>query len=133
MGTAIILNGILLFGVLYLAPFGLDDMSFADYLVFALTWVGFGIMVNAIYIHFELLCKGRMYMIQTMIVILCTTILALIITAFDGNFVLYSIECSKQYGFASPLMWGAFILGFIMIGTIGKITRYKLDQRSFVK
>ncbi|MOA03662.1 hypothetical protein D3C78_1231810 [compost metagenome] len=133
MGTAIILNGIILFGVMYVSPLGLYDMNFTDYLVFVLTWVGFAMMINPLYIHFELLYKGRMYMIQTLLVILCTIILALIIAALGGNVVLLSIECSNQFGFASPLMWGALILGFIMIRTIGKMTKYKLDQRSFVK
>lgn len=133
MGIAIILNGIFLFGVMYLIPFGLSDMSFMNYLVFALTWVGFAIMINTIYIYFEFLHNGRMYLIQTFAVMLCSIIPALIIAALGGNLVLYSIECSERYGFASPLMWGSLIMGFIMIGTIGKITKYRLDQRSFAK
>ncbi|MNW46649.1 hypothetical protein D3C74_239570 [compost metagenome] len=133
MGTAIIVNGIVLYGAMYVLPFGLDDMNFSNYLVFVLTWIGFAMIINTIYIHFELLSNSRVYTMMTLLVMVCTIILALIITVFDGNAVMYSIECSQRYGFASPLMWGSLILGFIMIGMFGEKTKYRLAQRSFVK
>lgn len=133
MGIAIIFNGIIVYGTMYVLAFSKSDIHVSEFLVFVLTWVGFAIMINALYIHFEFLTKSHTYLWFTILLMLCTGIIAIIVAVFGGNVVGYTIQHSEKYGFASPIMWGTLIAGIILIRLLGKITKRKLDQRSFVK
>ncbi|MNO28427.1 hypothetical protein D3C76_183200 [compost metagenome] len=131
--AAILFNGIFMYGAMYLLPFNLDKMQVSEYLVFVLTWIGYTFLINGIYIHFEFLNKGRTYFWLTILLMICTVIIAFIIRGFGGNVLNYTIESSMKYGFASPVMWGALLIGLIFFSASGKFTTSKLDQRSFIR
>lgn len=133
MGAATVFNGVIVYGTMYLLIFNSSYTSVLAFLVYVLTWVGYALMINALYIHFEFLTKGRTYLGLTTLLILCAGIIAIIVAVCSGNIVNYTIQGSAKYGFASPVMWGTLITGIVMIRLLGKITRRKLDQRSFVK
>ncbi|MOA04396.1 hypothetical protein D3C78_1239470 [compost metagenome] len=133
MGVAIIFNGIIVYGMMYVLAFSIGDIHVSEFLVFVLTWVGFTIMINALYIHFEYLTRGHTYLWFMILLMLCTGIAAIIVDALGGNVVRYTIQYSVKYGFASPLMWGTLIISIIMLTLLGRITKRKLEQRSIVK
>lgn len=132
MGAAIIFNGLILYSVMYFFVMNQDVMNAGEYIVFILTWIGFAIMINALYIHFEYLGKGRTYFWLTLLVFVGTGIIPVIVAAFGGNIVSCTIQYSVKYGYASPLMWGMLIAGLIMLRLVGQITKRKMDQRSLV-
>ncbi|GJM74508.1 hypothetical protein HMSSN036_67240 [Paenibacillus macerans] len=57
--TAIFFNGVLYFAALYLLSATLrSELSPAGYIAFALTWCGYGLLLNGAYIYFEFLKKA---------------------------------------------------------------------------
>ncbi|MNJ43474.1 hypothetical protein D3C77_384800 [compost metagenome] len=132
--TAMLFNGLFFYPVFYFVLKNANGSlhSAGQLLAFALTWTGYGLLVNGVYIYFEFLNKGRKYLWITFSLLLVTGFLAFIINWFDGNLLLLSLEQSKRYSLLSPLMWSALILGGMTLAVFCKITLTKLGKRDLI-
>ncbi|WP_068614008.1 hypothetical protein [Paenibacillus tuaregi] len=110
------------------APFW-GDANFSAYVAFALTWIGYGLMITSGYMYFEFLKRGIVYMWVSFIANGIIASLAFIVEAFSGNLVRFVMDYAKQYGLLSPVMWGSLIIGGLLIGINSKIILRKLAVR----
>lgn len=127
------LNGILYFGIMYVASGNIrNELPAAAYLAFAITWVGYGLIVNGLYIFIEYSVSGKMYFLLTMIIVLLCLGAASLIYLTGGNLFLYSLDYSKKWEFLSPLMWGTLLMGTLSVQLFSKWTIYRLKSRDLV-
>lgn len=127
------LNGILFFGLIYAISANIrSELTGTSYIVFAVTWIGYGLMMTGIYIFVEFLVSGKAYFWITALLMLLSLGVALLIYWADGNLLLYSISCSKEWGLLSPLMWGTLLLGTASLQLFTKWTIHRLKSRDLV-
>ncbi|MDQ0196329.1 hypothetical protein [Paenibacillus wynnii] len=127
------LNGILFFGLMY--GIGREirlEMSPVPYTVFALTWIGYGLAVTGLYIFIEFLFSGKMYCLFTFIIMIICAGVSALVKLTGGNLLFYSISCSKEYEFLSPLMWGSLLTGVVFMQLFSKWTIHRLKKRDLV-
>ncbi len=132
--TATLFNGLIFYPTYYLITgFTSDWLSdVGRMLTFALTWTGYLLFVNGIYIYFEFLSRGRGYFWVSALSALAVGMLAFLIHWFDGNMLVYTLEQSKRYSLLSPLMWGMLILGGSSLALFCKMTLSKLGKRDLI-
>jgi hypothetical protein len=128
--AAFALNGLLYFGIISWLSTGLREMlQLSGMLVFTLTWIGFGMILNGLYIAIELLLSGKLYFLLTFF---------LTIGAFGSAYGLYLADVSwasviltnaRDSGFASPVMWAMLLLGCLSIWLSSRFTLRKLKRR----
>jgi hypothetical protein len=127
------INGLLFFGIVYAISENFrTELTLPSYFAFALTWIGFGLIVSGIYIFIEYLFSGKAYLGFTLLVVLVSWMISLLVMLGGGNVFLYSISCSKEWGLLSPIMWGALLLGTISIQLFSKWTIHRLKSRDLV-
>jgi hypothetical protein len=130
---AFVLNGTLFFGLMYAISSHLRiELSLSLYFAFALTWVGFGLVLTGVYISIELLVSGKAYLWFTMLIVLLSLGSTQLIGLAGGNLFLYSISYSQEWGLLSPLMWGMLLLGIISVQLFSKWTIYRLKSRDLI-
>ncbi|MCL6603327.1 MAG: hypothetical protein K6T94_10665 [Paenibacillus sp.] len=126
-------NGIVYFGLMYLVYENLRiEISPLPYIVFALTWIGYGFIITGIYIFIEFLFSGKMYFGLTLLIMALSGGIAALVYLAGGNLLVYSISYSKDYGFQSPLMWGTIIAGTVSIQLFSTWTINRLKKRNLV-
>lgn len=109
---ATLFNGILLFTIMYLSAAGLrEQLDLGAYVVFALTWTGFGLLLNSLYIAMEFLLRGRAYFWNSLILMAVLMLTALALHLSGVHVVASSISMSAERGAASPAMWVLLALG----------------------
>ncbi|KWX72857.1 hypothetical protein [Paenibacillus jilunlii] len=127
------LNGVLYFGLIYAISGQIrSELSVPAYLAFALTWVGFALMMTGLYIFIELMVSGKTYCWLLLLIMLLSLGMALLVWEAGGNLFLYSIRYAKEWGFASPLMWATLLLGTVSVQLFSKWTIYRLKSRDLV-
>jgi len=127
------LNGIIFFGLMYALGSDLrTEISFLSYIVFALTWIGYGFMMTGVYIAIEFLCNGKAYCWLTALIMVLSVALSALINLLGGNLLFYSLSVSKEYGWLSPLMWGTLLAGVISIQLFSGWTKRRLKKRDLV-
>lgn len=128
--TAMLFNSVLFFPVLYLLAASLrSELSPAGYIAFALTWCGYGLLLNGAYIYFELLKKGTIYLWMSLAVMMLVALLAFVVNGFGGNLVELTVGFSGQYALFSPLMWGSLVCGTLGVSLFAAVTKRKLAVR----
>lgn len=128
MIAAFLFNGVILFTTIRV----LFDMNMngLQYAVFILTWLGYALAVNGIFIYFEFTTSGRTYMWITILLLLLFG-LAAVISAISGfSLTEYSMQMSKEYGMVSPLMWGTLLGGGLLLAGFCALAVRKLSRRS---
>ncbi|MGW8958568.1 hypothetical protein [Paenibacillus sp. NPDC055715] len=95
---------------------------------FGLTWIGYGMLIHAIYIHLEFLKKGKAYFWLTLVIMLICGIIAIVIRIFGVNLVSTTAYFSKEWQLLSPVMWGA-----LAVGAIGMFVSYRMTLRRLMK
>lgn len=128
--AAFALNGLLYFGIISWLSTGLRDaLHLTGMLAFTLTWIGFGMILNGLYIAIELLLSGKLYFLLTFLIT---------IGAFGAAYGLYLADVSwasviftsaRDAGFASPVMWTMLLLGGLSIWLSSRFILYKLKRR----
>jgi hypothetical protein len=127
------LNGLLYFGLMYAISGNLRTvLPWPSYLSFALTWIGYGLMLTGIYIFIEFLFSGKAYFWLTLLIMLLSWGVSLLIKLAGGNLFFYTLSCSKDWGLLSPLMWGSLLLGAISVQLFSKWTIHRLQSRNLV-
>lgn len=128
--TAFIFNGIIFYPILYwMAPLIRNEVSVSQYLAFILTWMGAAIILNSVFIYFELLKSGRTYMWITMAIIFSVAIMAFVVNIFDIHLVGITLNYSMRYALLSPVMWGMLALGFFFMYMMSLTVSKKLAYR----
>lgn len=127
------LNGFLFFGLVYVLGSDLRaEMSLLPYIVFALTWIGYGLIFTGVYIMVELMFNGKIYFIITFLILAVCGVISALIKLAGGNLLYYSSSISKEYGFLSPLMWGTLVGGVISLQLFSKWTIHRLKKRDLL-
>lgn len=127
------INGLLFFGIVYIASENLRaELNLLSYIVFALTWIGYGLIVTGLYIFIEYLFSGKAYFWITFLIVALSFGISVLVTIAGGNLLIYSISYSKEWGLLSPIMWGALLLGTISVQLFSKWTIHRLKSRDLV-
>lgn len=126
---AFIYNGIFYYGALYVSVMHLEGFRWDQYLAFALTCTGYGVLITGFYIFGEFLHTGKKYLLISMLFVPVIVLIAIFIRIMGGNGLQYAIEISKTWGLLSPFMWGSLILGFAVLWLLSRLTLRKLSKR----
>ncbi|OAB45720.1 hypothetical protein PBAT_12490 [Paenibacillus antarcticus] len=133
MVIAFTMNSVIVFSIIYGVSYQLrSEISIGNYLCFALTWIGYALVVTGIYIHLEFTNSGRKYFWLTLVLIVITIIVGITNWLLGGNLLLYTMEMSKEWGLLSPVMWGALVGGIISLTLMGKLTFRRLQYRDLL-
>lgn len=131
--SALIINGILFYGVFYLAAKGLNyPINGWGYMAFALTWTGFALLMTGPYMYFEFLHSGRVYMGMCLVHGILSILAAVVIAYSKGNLFNYVVDISKREALLSPLMWGSLIVGICSLLVFSRIVLKRLEVRDLV-
>jgi hypothetical protein len=130
---AYIVNGIVFFGLMYFVIESADiQLSIIEYMAFALTWIGYGIMISGAYMYFEFSNNGKGYFKSTLLFLVGAVVAAGIIKLFGGNMLLCSIALANRWSMLSPLMWGMLVGATASLILFSKLTERKLRTRDLV-
>nr|WP_252361648.1 hypothetical protein [Paenibacillus terrae] len=126
---AFIVNSVLFFILLFTLSGTLRVYAGTGFFVsFALTWVGYGMLIQAIYIHLEFLKKGKAYFWLSLVIMLVCGIIAMAVRIYGVNLVSTTAYFSKEWQLLSPVMWGA-----LAAGAIGMFVSYRMTLRRLMK
>ncbi|AKG37234.1 hypothetical protein [Paenibacillus durus] len=127
------LNGALFFGLVYaLAGHLRASISPLGYVVFSLTWIGYGLAITGLYIFIEFLYSGKAYFWLLLLIMLISFGVAMLVKFSGGNLLFYSLAYSKEWGLLSPLMWGTLIAGTVSVQLFSRWTILRLKSRDLV-
>lgn len=131
LGAAMLLNSVLFYGGIYLVTKLMNNsgLGLGTFIVFALTWNGYGLLINGVFIYFELLKKGKVYLWLTFLLMLGLGLIAFAANWFGGNLMSFTLEFSRQHLVRSPLMWGTLAVGIVGLASLSSVTLRKLNQR----
>ncbi len=133
--AALLFNGTFFFGVIFVIFWlgGLDiNLGPFQYIAFALTWIGYALLINGLYIYMELLNKGKTYFWLSCVLMLSVVVISVVITLLHGNLLKYTMDVSARYALLSPLMWGTLLVGALGAYGMGLQTMRKLNKRDLV-
>lgn len=128
MIAAFLFNGVILFTAIRLI-FDMN-MNGLQYAVFILTWLGYAIAVNGIFIFFEFTTSGRTYMWISILLVLLFGLTAAISAISGFGLTEYSMQMSIEHGMLSPLMWGTLLGGVLLLAGFSTLAIRKLSRRS---
>lgn len=123
-------NSVILFTTLYISSSLMrSNLSIGEMIVFAITCNGFAILCNTVYIYFELLASGRKYLLITSIIMIITALSSVVSNLYNFSIFTSTISVSREYGLLSPYMWGALILGLLLLNVTTKVVGHRLSMR----
>ncbi|MBE0338354.1 hypothetical protein E4V51_07575 [Paenibacillus sp. 28ISP30-2] len=126
---AFIVNSVVFFVLLFTISGTLRVYAGTGFFVsFALTWIGYGMLIQAIYIHLEFLKKGKAYFWLSIVIMLICGIVTIIVRVCGTNLVSITASYSKEWQLLSPVMWGA-----LLAGALGMWVSYRVTQRKLMK
>lgn len=128
MIVAFLINGVFLFTTIRLL-FDMD-MNGLQYTAFVLTWMGYALSANGIFIFFEMNSSGRAYMWITAGLVLLFGIGAVVGAISGFGLTDYSMQMSREHGVLSPLMWGTLIVGILLLAGFSVLAMRRLNRRS---
>ncbi|KAA8997219.1 hypothetical protein F4V43_18180 [Paenibacillus spiritus] len=127
---AFCLNGLIFFGLLYaLSPDARHSLPPAAYLAFVLAWIGYGLVITSVFIHFEMAHSGRMYFVAMVVLVALIAGVAGAVGLSGGNLLLFSARLCRDRGLASPLPWGMLSAGAASLLLMGRWTLQRLKRR----
>lgn len=129
MLIAFAVNGVIFFTVIYFLALRAEHFRFDQVLAFSLLWIGYGIVVNAVYLYWEFLVNGKAYFAIGMVSFAVLFLIALTSAILDWNLIQFSIEHSQQWGLLAPGMWIMLLTGILLMLFVFKRTKKKLLLR----
>ncbi|WNS41726.1 hypothetical protein [Paenibacillus sp. MMS20-IR301] len=130
---AFTVNGALYFSLIYAIGASIRrELPVPAYLAFALTWIGFGLIIAGLFIFIEFSVSGKMYFVNMIAVMFLGIGAAGLIRLAGGNMLLSSVAVSKEWGLLSPLMWGSLLLGTLSVQLFSRWTIHRLKSRDLV-
>lgn len=132
--TAMVFNGAIFFTALYTMLYFMgEEIAGAQYISFALTWMGYALAMNGPFIFLELLTKGRTYLWMTFAFMFVVGILAFVISWFNGSLLDFTLNQSGRFGLLSPVMWGCLAGGALLVFLFSRITLRRLGRRDLAR
>jgi hypothetical protein len=129
----IIFNGIIFFSTIFFVFIIFNkDMSVTQYIAFAITWIGYALCINGLYIYLEFLKRGKIYFWLSMVLMLGMVVLTFVVAVLRSNLVKYTMDLSVRYALLSPIMWGTLLVGVLLLYLTGLLTTRKLTDRDLV-
>ncbi|MFB5676549.1 hypothetical protein ACE3NQ_15820 [Paenibacillus terreus] len=127
---AFLMNGAIYFVLMFLfvEPFRMIR-SPGFYVAFALTWIGYGMIMSSLYMYVEFLVKGKTYFWLSLAIMGSSIIIAAIIRICGGNMILWTRDMSLAWGAASPAMWLSLAAGAAMMLLSSRLMLRKLIVR----
>ncbi|MGW9527227.1 hypothetical protein ACWHAM_05640 [Paenibacillus terrae] len=126
---AFIVNSVVFFILIFTISDTLRVYTGTGFFVsFALTWIGYGMLIQAIYIHLEFLKNGKAYFWLSLVIMLVCGIIAIVVRIYGANLVSTTAYFSKEWQLLSPVMWGA-----LAAGAIGMFVSYRMTLRRLMK
>ncbi|GIP54218.1 hypothetical protein [Paenibacillus vini] len=134
LATAIPLNSLILFTTVYFMFVAMGiKMGLAQYLAFVLTWIGYVLAMNGLYIYFEFMKKGRTYLWMMVLQLVVIAVGAFAVSWFDGNLLQWTLDYSERHALLSPVMWGTLVVGAVILSIFCSITRRSLNKRDLAR
>ncbi|EHS59598.1 hypothetical protein [Paenibacillus sp. Aloe-11] len=99
------------------------------FISFALTWIGYGMLIQAIYMYLEFLKRGKAYFWLSLIIMLICGMISIMVRIYGANLVSITAFYSKEWQLLSPVMWGALAAGVFGIFVSYRMTLHKLIKR----
>ena len=129
MLVAFAVNSIVFFTLIYFLALRAEHFRFDQVLAFSLLWIGYGVIVNAIYLYWEFLLNGKTYFALGVGSFFVLSLIALTTAILDWNLIQFSIEHSQQWGLLAPGMWIMLVSGILLMTFAFKRTKKKLLLR----
>ncbi|MBE7900637.1 hypothetical protein [Paenibacillus polymyxa] len=128
---AFVANSVIFFALLFTLSGTLRIYaSTGFYVSFALTWIGYGMLIQAIYIHLEFLKRGKEYFWLSIVIMLMCGMVTIIARVCGANLVSITASYSKEWLLLSPVMWGALLAGVLAMSVSYRVTQRKLMKRN---
>lgn len=109
-------NAVIFFGIqVVLASSIRNLLSAGPFLLYAFTWIGYALIISAVYIYMELGFKGKVYFYLSLISMLLLVAIAFVVQALGSNVVLFTIEQAQKQNFTIPLAAIAIGLGSLAL------------------
>ncbi|MFI2856010.1 hypothetical protein ACH6EH_02595 [Paenibacillus sp. JSM ZJ436] len=133
---AFIFNGVIFFGAVYLLPGdGVKDyVSLSAYILFSITWIGFGLMVYGMYIYLEFMKSGKRYFWMTMAVVGAFVLVLIGIQTAGLRFSLIHriMASSQEYGLMTPWLYITVLTGLVSYGCALRLTCRRMKKRDLM-
>ncbi|MDU4697167.1 MAG: hypothetical protein E6Y08_15235 [Paenibacillus sp.] len=131
LGAAMLLNGILFYGGLYLVTYLMNSNTwdFGAFIVFCFTWTGYSLLINGVFIFCELLMSGKVYLGLTFLLMLVLGVTAIVMNLNGVNLMTFTLESSRRYLVLSPIMWYSLVVGGLGLTYLLSLTRRRLIKR----
>jgi len=127
----LVVNGTIFFTVQYLFAERLfEGMTLAQYISYALVWLGYAVLMSAVYIYTELTRSGKVYLGVTIVLMVCTIAAALICWFAKVSIIVFTVEVAKQSPLLAPITMLAVSWLAIYISIIS--VRRKLKTRDLM-
>jgi len=124
-------NGTIFFTVQYLFAERLfDGMTVAQYISYALVWLGYAVLLSAVYIYSELTRSGKVYLGVTIVLMVCNIAAALICWFAKVSVIVFTVEVARQSPLLAPIIMSLVSWLAIYISIIG--VRRKLKTRDLM-
>ncbi|CAM3104860.1 hypothetical protein PASE110613_16815 [Paenibacillus sediminis] len=129
---AFAMNSVIVFSMIYWLSGLSTQLTIVQYISFTITWIGIGLAITGVYINFEFLYKGKIYLWYTLFIMLVTAVLVAGLHFLGINVMSLVIESAQRWGMLSPLMWGSVVIGLIVLAMLCKTTLNKLERRDLL-
>jgi hypothetical protein len=126
---AFVYNGIFFYGSLYVVGLRTEGFRWDQYLAFALTCTGYGILVTGLYIYGEFLHSGKKYLLLSLLFVPVVIIISILIRMAGGNGFQLLLDTSRAWGMLSPIMWASLLAGLTALWLFSRLTMKKLVKR----
>jgi hypothetical protein len=114
---------------LYAVRLYTTGFTWDQYLAFALSCTGYGLLITGLYIYGEFLFSGKKYLLLSFMFLPIAVVISVLIR-LSGNYGFwYVIHYSKLWGLLSPIMWISVIAGLAALWVFSRLTLKKLALR----
>lgn len=129
--VAMFINGCIFFVVQYIAIDHLKfQLSLSMFISFALTWMGYGTIISALYIYVELSASGKQYMIFALVFMALTIGFSISCCILDWSVMRVSIEMIDSSPILTPLI--VWVVGAISLYVSFIAVKHRLSYRDLM-
>ncbi|WP_322923537.1 hypothetical protein [Paenibacillus campi] len=133
MGIMLLYNSMLFFGLIYM--FGahtIPGMTAGAYISFAITWIGLGLVISAIYVYLELTSSAKWYLFWSIISVMLMIGVAIAGMIFKWHLSELVMTLALTEQLVSPLMWSALALAIVTLWLVFRSIDRKAKVRDLV-
>lgn len=124
------INSLVYYGLIYAMGNHLREvMTIPEYIAFALTWVGIGLLLTGPNIYWEHMCKGTIYLRNNILLTVATVGPVIILSLLGFSIFRFVVDASIRWGLLSPVMWGSLIVGLGTVILISRLTCLRQQTR----